>query len=342
MLQACYKNCVTDIEFYIVHTDQNPLISSSDSTKLGLINRVHTVKEKQVDNEISKYPELKQTTAMLPGTYSLKIDPSVPPVVHGPRRQPQALRSKICAKLDEMAKEGHITKVTEPTDWVSSMVTVVKGDKVRICLDPKDLNKAIRREHYPIPTVEEVVASFSDAKVWSVLDAKSGFLQIQLDHESSLLTTFNSPQGRYRWLRLPFGVRSAPELYQRIMDTMLEDIPGARAVMDDILIGGRTQDKHDRILERVFRRATDYNLRFNFTKCQLWQPRVHYCGHTVTAQGLEMHPDKVKAVREMPQPHTKEEVRRFLGMVHGPVPAQVPPRQKHQRCPPAGGPEKGR
>ena len=99
------------------------------------------------------------------------------PVIHAPRRQPKALAEKIAAKLKEMEKDGHILKVTEPTDWVNSMVTVVKGEKVRICLDPKDLNRAIRREHYKIPTVEEVVADIPGAKVFSVLDAKSGFLK---------------------------------------------------------------------------------------------------------------------------------------------------------------------
>ena len=122
---------------------------------------------------------------------------------------------------------------------------------MRICIDPKDLNRALGREHYPIPTVEEVVALFPKAKVFSVLDAKSGFLQIKLDYESSLLTTFNTPQGRYRWLRLPFGVKSAPEIFQKAMDRMLEGIEGANAIMDDILVGGRHVDDHDRILRKV-------------------------------------------------------------------------------------------
>ena len=114
---------------------------------------------------------LQKTTATLPGTYSLKVDPTVTPVVHGPRRQPQALAEKIKAKLYEMEENGHIARVSEPTDWVSSMVTVYKNGKVRICIDPKDLNRALRREHYPIPTVEEVVALFPKAKVFSVLDS---------------------------------------------------------------------------------------------------------------------------------------------------------------------------
>ena len=183
-----------------------------------------------------------------------------------------------------MEADSHIAKVTEPTEWVSSIVVVLKNNKVRICLDPKDLNRAIRREHYPSPTVEDMVASIPDAKVFSVVDAKAGFLQIKLDYESSLLTTFNSPMGRYRWLRLPFGIKSAPEMYQRIMDTMLENIDGVRAVMDDILVAGRDEKHHDEIMKKLVRRATEWNLRLNFEKCQIKKPSVRYVGHIVSSQ----------------------------------------------------------
>ena len=109
---------------------------------------------------------MRKTTGTLPGTYTIKIDPTVTPVVHGPRCQPKALSAKIRTKLKEMEADGHITKVTEHTDWVSSMVTVVRNGELRICSDPKDLNKAIRSEYYPIPTVEEVVATIPGANVF--------------------------------------------------------------------------------------------------------------------------------------------------------------------------------
>ena len=198
-----------------------------------------------------------------------------------------------------MEKEGHIAKITEPTDWVNSMVTVVKGDKIRMCLDPKDLNRAVRREHYKIPTVEEIVADLTGATVFSVIDAKSGFLQIKIDYESSLLATFNTPVSRYRWLRLPFGIKCAPEVFQRIMDEMLSDIEGARAVMDDIIIAGTDVKTHDAILEKVVRRATEWNLKLNFDKCQIRKRRVKYVGHLVTDQGLAPDPDKIRAVEEI-------------------------------------------
>ena len=115
--------------------------------------------------------------------------------MHGPRRKPAALKEK----LKEMENEGHLAKVTLPTDWINSIIVSTRRDKIRICLYPADLNKAVRRKHYPIPTVEKIVAKIPDAKYITVLDAKSGYLQIKLDYESSPLTTMNIPLGRYRW-----------------------------------------------------------------------------------------------------------------------------------------------
>ena len=306
-LATKYNDQCVDIDYYVVEADRKPVLLSGRASKaLGLISRVHN---------IDKYPELKTTTGLLPGTYSLKTDPTVKPVVHGPRKLPHALAQRVKDKLREMEKDGHIKKVTEPTDWVNSMCTVLKGDKLRICLDPKDLNNAIRREHYPTPTVEEIVASMPGANTFSVIDAKSGFLQVKLDYESSLLTTFNSCLGRFRWLRLPFGIKSAPEIYQRIMDDMLHDIEGARAIMDDIIVAGRSEEEHDQIMRKVVERATEWNLKLNFNKCQIKQKHVKYVGHVFTAQGLQPDPEKVRAVKDLPTPTSKGDVKRFLGMI---------------------------
>ena len=97
-----------------------------------------------------------------------------------------------------MENDGHLAKMTKPSDWVNSMVVSCRGDKIRTCLDPVDLNKAVKREHYPIPTVEEIEAKILDAKYFTFLDAKSGYLQMKLDYESSLLTTMNTRLGRHR------------------------------------------------------------------------------------------------------------------------------------------------
>ena len=133
--------------------------------------------------------------------------PNVKPVVHAPRRVPYALREDVKDELTRMVGGGIIAPATEPTRWVSSMIAVrKKNNKLRICLDPRDLNKAIQRSHYPLPMLEDVATRHTKAKVFSVLDAKSGFWQVKRDEGSSYLTTFDTAFGRYRWLLMPFGI----------------------------------------------------------------------------------------------------------------------------------------
>ena len=114
---------------------------------------------------------------------------------------------------------------------------------------------------------------------------------------------------------MPFGVWFAPEIYQRIMDQMLEGVEGAFAITDDILIVGCDLEHHDRILKEVIKRATDYNLKLNFEKCSVRQPSVTYMGHVISAEGLQIDPEKVKAIIAMPAPSDKDGVRLFLGLV---------------------------
>ncbi|KAJ8377065.1 hypothetical protein SKAU_G00076480 [Synaphobranchus kaupii] len=283
-LPLAYKNHKIRAELEIIDIQQENVLSGKTAEALGLIVRlgsiqnaskvstVYDASKKQSTHGpvgLEDFPELTRTTGTLPGKYTIKIDPDAKPVVNPVRRQPVALRAKIVEKLNEMVENGHIVKVDQPTEWVSSMVVVTRKDKIRICIDPSDLNVAIKREHYPMRTIEEVVSTMPDAKVFSVLDAKSGFLQIELDEASSFLTTFNTPIGRFRWLRLPFGVKCAPEIFQRIIDQMLEGISGATGIMDDILIAAPTIEEHDRMLREVVERATSYNLKLNFDKCHI-------------------------------------------------------------------------
>ena len=185
------KDKELNVNFYVIDSKQKPILSGKVCQALDLVQRVHKI-DVNLEELLNQRPDLQNASGVMPGTYSIKIDPTATPVVHGPRRQPAVLLPKIVSKLKEMEKEGHLAKATELTDWVNSMVVSSRGDKIRICLDPGDLNKAVKREHYPIPTVEEI----PDAKVFKVLDAKSGYLQMKLDYESSLLTTMNTPIGR--------------------------------------------------------------------------------------------------------------------------------------------------
>ena len=177
------------------------------------------------------------------------------------------MRDKVKDELLRMMKEGIIKRVKKPTSWVHSMVVVTKPNgSIRICIDPRDFNKAVKRQHFPLLTVEEVVSRIPNAKVFSKIDSTSSFWQIELDYESSKLCTFNTPFGRYRYLRLPFGIKCASKLYQSIMSEMIKDIEDAEVIIDGILVWGTTIEKHDQRLKIVLDKARKYNLKLSPNK----------------------------------------------------------------------------
>ncbi|KAI4884219.1 hypothetical protein NFI96_005617 [Prochilodus magdalenae] len=249
------------------------------------------------------------------GSHHIQLDKDVPPVIHPPRKVPVALKNRVKEELNRMEDIGVIAKQTEPTDWVNSMVTVDKLNKLRICIDPQDLNKAIRREHYPLRTVEEIVAEMPNAKVFSVLDANHGFWQVQLDDESSKLCTFNTPFGRYSFRRLPFGISSAPEVFQKCIAQRLEDLEGVVNIVDDILVWGENMEQHDKRLRQLLDRIRSINLKLNRAKCKIRMTEVSYVGHVLSADGLKPDPEKVRAIQDMPEPEDKAALMRFLGML---------------------------
>ena len=117
-------------------------------------------------------------------------------MINPARRTPHSLKQRLQKTIEKNVQCGALVKVDQPTDWVNNLVIAEKKDgSLRMCLDPKDLNKAIKREHYQIPTMQEIASEFSNKKVFSTLDLKDGYWQIQLDEESSLLCTFNTPFG---------------------------------------------------------------------------------------------------------------------------------------------------
>ena len=165
-----------NVNFYVIDRKQKPLLSGKVCQALDLIQRVRKI-DVNLEELLDQHPDLQNASGVMPGTYSIKIDPTATPVVHGPCRQSASLLPKIVSKLKEIEKEGHLAKITQPTDWVNCMVVSSRSNKIRICLAPGDLNKAVKREHYPIPTVVEISAKMPDAKVFTVLFAKSGYLQ---------------------------------------------------------------------------------------------------------------------------------------------------------------------
>ena len=201
------------------------------------------------------------------------------------------------------------------------MIVPKKNGSLRLCLDLQDLNRAIQREHYPLPTIEDVATRLHGARVFTVLDVAKGFWHIELDEPSSFLTTFHTPFGRYRWRRMPFGICSAPEVFQRRMYKLIENMQGVEVVADDFLVVGydETEEEavcnHDQNLVAFLQRCTNCGIHLNVEKIKLRQYEVPFIGHVTTDKGLRVDPTKVRAIIDMPPPVDIGGVRRLLGMV---------------------------
>ena len=187
---------------------------------------------------------------------------------------------------------------------------------MRICVDLTKLNQAVRREVYHMPTVEETLGSLTEGSVFSKLDANSGFHQIVLNQESAKLTTFITPFGRYMFKRLPFGISSAPEHFQKRMDKELSGIEGVKCRMDDILVMGKDQAEHDHRLKQVLDRLVERRRTFNLDKCSFSQSRLQYLGQILDSEGVRKDPSKVKAIVDVAEPQDVGDLRRLLGLVN--------------------------
>ena len=208
--------------------------------------------------------------------YHIELDPKVKPVIHPPRKIALSLQPKLERELNEMVKQGIIVPVDEPTDWVNSLVVREKPNgSLGICLDPKDLNKAIKREHYPVPTVDMVTNKLQGATFFSHLDGKSAYWNVELDEESSKLTTFNTHKGRFRYKKMPYGMSSSQDIYQKKMDQAFDKCKGAFAIADDIQVYGNDTN-HDMHLHEAMERTRQAGLKLNYDKCVIKPSHLHF------------------------------------------------------------------
>ena len=220
------------------------------------------------------------------------------------RAVPLALKEKVEAELENLESMGIISPV-KSSRWAAPIVPILKQNgAVRICGDYNvTVNQACLIDSYPLPRVEELLASLSGGNLFSKLDMFQAYLQLPLDEESKEYVTVNTHKGLYRYNRLPFGISSAPSIFQRTMETLLQGIKGELVYIDDILITGPTIEKHLSTLDKVLDKLGVANLRLNKPKCFFLQPSIEYLGHIIDKDGLHPTEEKVRAIKEAPKPH---------------------------------------
>ncbi|XP_018359748.1 PREDICTED: uncharacterized protein K02A2.6-like [Trachymyrmex cornetzi] len=256
-LRCKAKGCVRIQEFIIVRNERVPLLGLKSCIELGLLKKVVTVKVIEGKDEfIKKNEDLFSGIGTFQEKCKISLKQDCCPVVRPPRRIPLALKDKLKTTLNDLESKGIIAKTKGPVEWSSNLVIVEKPNgTLRICLDPVDLNKSIKRELCLLPTLEEVSATLSGKKWFTVLDLKDGFYHVELDKNSSKLCIFGSPFGSYNFKRLPFGLSLVPELFQKINNKNFGDIEGVIVYIDDIFV--ETKDIHDSILDKVLEREQE-------------------------------------------------------------------------------------
>ena len=176
------------------------------------------------------------------------------------------------------------------------------------------VNQASKLDRYPIPRIDDLFATLAGGESFTKLDMSQAFQQILLDEESKSYVVINTHKGLFRYNRLPFGVSSAPGIFQRVMEGLLSGIPGV-VVYIDILVTGKTTADHLAALDEVLTRLEKAGLHLKRKKCFLMQPSVTYLGHLIDAQGLHPLPDKVRAVQEAPPPRSVAQLKSYLGLL---------------------------
>ena len=220
-------------------------------------------------------------------------------------------------EIERLEKAGIIEPV-QHAEWAAPIVPVVKQDgTIRICGDYKmTVNQAAKQDIYPLPRVDDLLASLAGGKHFTKLDLAHAYLQVPLDEESRQFVTVNTEKGLYQYTRLPFGVSSAPSIFQRTMERLLHGIPNVLVYIDDVLIKGVTREEHLRAVEEVLARLEQAGLKLKRSKCFFMLPSVEYLGHEVSAEGLRPTKEKVRAVVEAPAPLNVMQLRSFLGLVN--------------------------
>ena len=251
-------------------------------------------------------------TNLLPFKITLTSDrPTAQPYRRIPPQQLQEVRDH----LDNLLRTDIIQPSTSPYAAPIVIARKKSGD-IRLCCDYRQLNKLTVKDQFPIPRMDEVIDALSGAKYFSTLDLASGYHQVKMDEGDRAKTAFTTPYGLFEWNRLPFGLSNAPSHFSRLMQHVMQDylFKLLLVYLDDLLLYSSTFEDHLDRLQKVFNRLREVGIKLNPDKCLLSQGQVHFLGHVLTRDGLQVDPAKVEAVRNVPTPKTVTDVRAFLGL----------------------------
>ena len=330
-----YKNHTAQAEFVVIKGSSGNLLSYKSCTELELIKIVHDNDIADIDDTDKSIDNLSNTADFWNKKYptvftdkigklknyqlSLHIDTSVKPVQAKPRLVAINLEPLVQKELQNLSDQDIVERVVgQPSEWLSETVNILKKDTntVRICLDMKAANKAIKREPYQMPNVETIIAKARGMEYFNKIDLRSAFQQIELHPDSRYISRFRCRDNIYQYKRLFFGVNAAPEIFHNKLRHELSDLPGVENAIDDILVMGRTQEESTQNVNRVLQRLSQLGLTVNASKCLFDQTELTFFNLKLSKNGISLNDQKTQALKDFKAPKNAKELHSFLGLVN--------------------------
>ncbi|XP_011858920.1 PREDICTED: uncharacterized protein K02A2.6-like [Vollenhovia emeryi] len=290
---------------YVISRGSRDLLGKDTAIRLGVLNLGLNVY--QIGNR--PFSKFKGVLVEIP------IDESEKPVSQPYRRIPIPIEEKINKKIKKLLDADIIEEVNEPSKWISPIVPILKDNgELRLCVDMRRANAAIRRENHPLPSMDHLLPKIRKAAFFTKLDIKNAFHQVELHPNSRHITTFITLKGLYRYKRLMFGITCAPELFQKILEKMLIKCEGVINFIDDILVYGCTEQEHNLRLQKVLQVLEENNVLLNQAKCVYKTRKINFLGHELTPGGIKPLDKYVRSITEFRTPKTVDELQSFLGL----------------------------
>lgn len=314
----------TTATFQVTKSSTKCLLSCNTSTVLGLlktfVNNVNVQHPNpDVQRIINKHKSLFQGIGKLKGTeVKLEIDENITPVVQRARRIPHSMKSKVNAKLKEMLEQDIIEKAEGATPWLTPLIAIPKksGD-VRLVLDMRVPNQALKRRRVQMPTVDEILQKMQGATVFTEVDLSQGYLQISLAPESRYITAFPTPEdGPHRFKRLIMGACPSGEYFHEEIHNIIRNIPNCANISDNIWLWSDNMTTHLKDLDHLLTTLEKSGITLRQQKCSFAVPRINVFGHIVSSNGIQPDEAKISAITTAPRPKCAAEVRSFLGLTN--------------------------
>ena len=319
-----------DARIYVLEGTGKPILSKQTAERLQLlrigpppspqyqVNATTTNMPTSTQQIIDQHKSAFEGTGLLKNfELHLHIDKNITPIQQPIRRVPFHTKEKLSAEIKRLLSQDIIEKVDGPTTWLNPIVIVPKATgNIRMCVDMRQANLAVKRERHVIPKMEDILTELHGASVFSKIDLREGYHQIMLAEESRHITTFATNDGLFRFKRLIYGISSAFESFQKQIELVIQGCKSAKNISDDILIWGKTQEEHDENLKQVLNRISNSGLKINLSKCIFSVDNITFGGHKLSSQGISPDPVKVSAIQDIKQPTSVSELRSFLGTIN--------------------------